>query len=178
MDETKSYLQYLFTRLFVALFFVLFGILIINKIFGPITFYLSYLALQYYSPQIISSTSFIINNIKLNFIPACIASGAYLLLMILTLTTELEFKKALKVIAQGFLLILIANLIRITLLILLLINNYSNLFETLHMLIWKLLSTVFVVLLWIFLTKVNKINNIPIYTDFKKVVEILKEAKK
>ena len=178
MDETKSYLQYLFTRLFVALFFVLFGILIINKIFGPITFYLSYLTLQYYSPQIISSTSFIINNIKLNFIPACIASGAYLLLMILTLTTELEFKKALKVIAQGFLLILIANLIRITLLILLLINNYSNLFETLHMLIWKLLSTVFVVLLWIFLTKVNKINNIPIYTDFKKVVEILKEAKK
>ncbi len=178
MDDIKQYLQKLFTRLFLALFFIIFGIRIIELILGPVTFYLSYLTLQYYSPLLLSSTSFAINNIKLNFIPACVASGAYLLLIILTLTTELPLKKSLKTIAQGFLIILIANLIRIDLLIILLIKNYSSLFETLHLFIWKLLSTVFVVLLWIFLTKYNKIENIPIYSDYRKILEIIKEAKR
>ncbi|MBI2499608.1 pacearchaeosortase [Candidatus Woesearchaeota archaeon] len=178
MDDIKSYLQYLFTRLFVALFFVILGIRIIESIFGPITFYLSYYTLQYYNPILISSTEFIINEIKLKFIPACIASGAYLLLIILTLMTEMEFRKALKTIAQGFLIILIANLIRIDLLVILLVNNYSDLFNTLHLLIWKTLSTLFVVLLWIILTKINKIENIPIYSDYKKILGIIKEAKR
>ncbi|MEK6952555.1 MAG: pacearchaeosortase [Nanoarchaeota archaeon] len=178
MDNIKPYLQYLFTRLFIALFFVILGVRIIESIFGPITFYLSYYTLKYYNPVLISSTSFIINDIKLNFIPACIASGAYLLLIILTLTTEMSFKKATKIIAQGFLIILIANLIRIDLLIILLVNNYSDLFNTLHLLIWKFISTIFVVLLWIFLTKINKINNIPIYSDYKKILGIVKESKR
>ena len=90
----------------------------------------------------------------------------------------MSFKKATKIIMQGFLLILIANLIRIDLLIILLINNYSDLFNKLHLLIWKFISTLFVVLLWIFLTKINKVEKIPIYSDYKKILGIIKEAKR
>ncbi|MEK6934322.1 MAG: pacearchaeosortase [Nanoarchaeota archaeon] len=173
-----THLQKLFIRYLFALFFVLLGFKIINTIIGPITFYLSYLTLIYFSPELVSSTSFIINQIKLTFIPACNATGAYVLLIILTLTTGLPLKKYFKLLLQGFFIIFIFNLIRIDLLIYLLINGYSNLFETLHLFIWKILSTIFVVILWIFLTRINKIENIPIYTDYKKILKILKQSKK
>ncbi|MEK6922849.1 MAG: pacearchaeosortase [Nanoarchaeota archaeon] len=172
-----KYGKRLILRYSIAVIFAIVGIKIIYFIFSPLTFYSSYYSIYYLSPKLIGSTSFIINNIKLNFISACTAASAYLLLVLLTLTTDIKLKKALRVIFAGSLLILIANLIRIDILIIALVKYGSNLFNTLHLFFWKVLSTVFVVILWIFLTKVFKIKEIPIYSDFKKIYSVYRKPR-
>ncbi len=172
-----KYLHRLFLRLAIAIFFMMLGLKIIYFFISPITFYLSYLSLFYYSPAMASTASFIIENHKLNFIPACTAASAYLLLILLTTTVDIDLKKALKVLGLGFFLILTANIIRIDILIIALIESGSGLFETLHLFFWQILSTLYVVALWIFLTKKFKIKDIPVYSDFKRVLEIYKKSK-
>ena len=173
-----NYLQRLFLRLATALFIIIFGLKIIYFIFSPLTFYSSYLTLLPYSPSLISQTSFLIQEYKLNFIPACTAGSAYLLLILLTIFTDIKPKKTLKVIALGSLIIFIANIIRIDILIYTLITYGSELFNTLHLIIWDFVSTIFVVGLWIFLTYYFKIEEIPVYSDFKKILAIYKKSKK
>ena len=157
---------------------MVFGLKIVYFLISSLTFNLSYYSLFYYNPTLVSEASFIIGNHKLNFISACTAASAYLLLALLTLTTDLNLKKSIKVFLLGSVLILIANIIRIDILIIALIEFGSRTFNTLHLFFWKVLSTVYVVLLWIFLTKIFKIKNIPIYTDFKEIYKIYKESKK
>ncbi len=173
-----KYIPSLITRYLLALFLMIFGLNIIYFIISPLTFKLSYYSLFYYSPILSSENSFIIENNKLNFIPACTAASAYLLLALLVLTTELKLKKSIKTFLLGSLLILIANIIRIDILIITLIEYGSKAFETVHLFFWKILSTIYVVLLWIFLTKYFKIKEIPIYTDFKNILNIYKKSKK
>ena len=159
-----------------ALIFMIIGLKVIYSIISPLTFKLSYWSLIYYNPVIISQTSFLIEQHKLNFIPACTAASAYLLLILLALTTDLPLKKILKTIGFGSLLILIANIVRIDILIITLIESGSQAFETIHLIFWKILSSVYVVLVWIFLTKKLKINNIPIYSDFKEIYTLYKKS--
>lgn len=168
----------LILRYFLAIIFMVLGLPVIYFLLNSLTFYISYYSVSYFSPNLISSTAFIINNVRLNFINACTAGSAYLLLILLTLTVDIKPKKALKVLFTGSLLIFIANIIRIDILIVALIKYGSNLFNTLHLLFWKILSTLFVVFLWILLTKWFKIKEIPIYSDFKHVHKFYKRHKR
>ena len=161
-----------------ALFVMVFGLKIIYFLISPLTFKLSYWSLWYYHPTLISNASFIIQNNKLNFISACTAASAYLLLVLLTLTTKMELKKSVKVFLLGILLIFIANIIRIDVLIITLIEFGSKAFETIHLLFWKILSSIYVVLVWIFLTKIFKIEKIPIYSDSKEIYKLYKRSQK
>jgi len=162
-------------RYILAVILMIFGLNIVYFLISPLTFKLSYLSLFYYNPDVISATSFIIENHKLNFIPACTAASAYLLLALLILTTDIKPKKALKVFLLGSLLILIANIIRIDILIATLIQFGSEAFDTIHLFFWKVLSTIYVVILWIILTKIFKIKEIPIYSDFKNILKLYKK---
>ena len=173
-----KYYKRLIFRYFLALIIMIFGLEIIHSLVSPVTFKLSYLSLFYLSPILTSSTSFLIENYNLNFIPACTAASAYLLLILLTLTTDIKLKKTLKVLLIGSLLILIANIIRIDILIIALIKFNSNLFDTLHLFFWRILSTLYVVILWVLLTKWFKIKEIPIYSDLKKVLKLQKDSKR
>ena len=67
----------------------------------------------------------------------------------------------------GSFLILVANIIRIDILAYLLVKNNVNLFLTLHMLTWKLLSGIYVAFVWIFLVKKYDVKGIPLISDFK-----------
>src|SRR3989344_1881903 len=67
----------------------------------------------------------------------------------------------------GSLLILAMNLIRIDVLIIVLIEKGVNYFETLHLFFWKILSSVYVALVWIFMTYKFKVKEIPVVDDFK-----------
>ena len=153
-------------RIIIALLSLLVGYKIIYFLISPLTFYSSYYSLFYLEPIKITSNSFVVNGVKLNFISACAAASAYLLLLLLVLLTDIKLKEALRIFFVGSLLIFAANIIRIDILIITLIKYGSSLFNTLHLLFWKILSTIYVVLLWIFLTKTFKIKEIPIYSDF------------
>ncbi len=164
-----DYYKRLIIRYFLAIILMVFGLNIIYLLISNLTFKLSYYSLFYYNPKLISDISFLIGNNKLNFIPACTAASAYLLLILLILSIDLNLKKTIKVFLTGSLLILVANIIRIDILIISLVEFGSGAFETLHLFFWKILSTIYVVLLWIFLTKIFKIKEIPVYSDLRKI---------
>ena len=86
---------------------------------------------------------------------------------------DIKLKTSLKMFFLGSFIILLANIIRIESLIIVLINGGKNYFETLHLLIWKVLSSIFVALVWIFLIKIYKIKSIPLISDFKQIRKLM-----
>lgn len=144
-------------------------------IFYPVTFNLTIHSLKYFYTLAVTDNTIVIGSHILKFIPACTAASAYfLLLLLILLTKDIPLKKSIYMFLLGSLLILAANIIRIDILIYILIKYGSNLFNTLHLFIWKILSSLFVVLIWILLTKKFKIKTIPIYSDYKFLIKNLK----
>ncbi len=141
---------------------------ILYKIFAPLTLYPSYILLKlFYNPTLLSQ-SIKIDYYTLNFVPACVAVSAYILLAFLVLSTSsLEWKRRVKLFIFGSLLILILNLIRIIVLIILLIEYGTNYFEAVHLIFWQILASVYVAAVWIFLIKHYKIKSVPVVSDFR-----------
>lgn len=165
----------LITRLIIALLSLIF-FKIYYLIFTTLTIYPIYflLFLLKYSP-LLEKNIILINNIPLKIIPACIAGSAYALFtLLLLLTKNITWKKMLKIWLLGVFLILAMNITRLTILIILFFNLNINYFETLHLFFWKFLSTIYVVLIWIFLTWLFKIKTIPLYSDIKYLIKIMK----
>ena len=143
-------------------------------IFIPLTLWLSYFTLKIFYNPVIQESSIFIEGKQLIFVPACAALSAYILLALLILFTKnIEFKKGVKLFFIGGLLILIMNLIRIDLLIIVLIEKGVNYFETLHLFFWKIVSSIYVALVWIFLVYKFKIKEIPVYSDAKALIRML-----
>lgn len=139
-------------------------------IFTPLTVYPTYIISNIFLNSKLIENALIIDGVIFRFIPACIAASAYLLLAILILTTKgINLKKCFKLFVIGSLLILAANILRLEFLIYLYRNFSIELFNTIHLFIWKVLASVYVVLVWIFLTKYYKIKEIPVYSTLKEV---------
>lgn len=161
----RGYLSVAF-RAALALFIVLF-----KDIFSPLivsfSAYLSYLSLVPFGADLNGSV-ISIGTKAINYVGACAAVMAYVFLLLLILFTRgINFKKGVKMFLLGAFLILVANIIRIDILAYLLVKNNVNLFLTLHLLTWKLLSGLYVALVWIFLVKRFDVKEIPIVSDFK-----------
>lgn len=133
----------------------------------PLTIYGSKLILFFYSP-ILRGNTLAISGIQFEFVEACVASLAYFLLWVLVWwTREIQLKIRLKIVFLGFLLIYIANLLRILVLTIIAVSYSFNLFTKLHLLVWNILSGIFVAVIWIILTRKYRIKSIPIYDDIK-----------
>jgi len=172
-----NYYTKLSIRLFLALLTAVLGSKLIYLILSKPTFYLSYLSVFFYNP-IIRENYLLINNVKLIFVPACIAASAYLLLgLLILLTKDIKFQTSIKIFIIGSLAILIANLIRIFILIIILISYNFNTFQNLHLFFWKILSSIYVALIWILLTKYYNIKTIPIYSDLKEILKSINQSK-
>ncbi len=156
----------LITRYILAVLIVLFRD-ILSPAITSASAYLSYLTLAPFGADLN------VNVISLGFraieyIEACAAVGAYIFLLLLILfTRNIDLKKGIKLFLVGSLLILVANLIRIDILAYLLINNNVNLFLTIHMLTWKILSGIYVAFVWIYLVRKYNVEETPIISDFK-----------
>ncbi|QQG39032.1 MAG: pacearchaeosortase [Candidatus Woesearchaeota archaeon] len=146
-------------------------------IFTPLTIYPSYLILKLagFNPILLSSTKILLSNITLNFIPACIAASAYYLLyLLILLTKDLTLLKSIKLFIYGSLLILIMNIFRIYTVVFILLNYSKNYFDAIHLTFWTIFSSIYVALVWVFLTKKLKIKTIPFYSDAKYLYKKLK----
>lgn len=149
---------------------------LLYKIFSPLTIYPIYFIyyLLGYSPSL-SNNILAVNNYNLAFIEACISPYAYyMLLALVMLTKDIQLSSRLKMLLLGSILILIINLSRIIILIQILLNAGVNAFYNIHIAIWLLGSTVFIVLLWLFLIKIFKISSIPIYSDLMYLLQYIK----
>ena len=142
-------------------------------IFLPLTIYPVFAAFKLLNFQTsISGSSLIVNAQPLAFISACIAPYAYyLILALIMLTKEIKPMTRFKMFLLASILILLANILRIIILTLVLLYHGNNEFELIHISFWYFVSTIYVVLVWILLTKIFKITSIPIYSDFKYLLE-------
>lgn len=162
--KTKEYC-FIFIRYFLLILAPLGNLAFFYVIFTPLTLYLSYFLINIFFDATISGNYIFFGNNVISMIPACVAGSAYYLLLILNLSTRgILIKKRIALLISSFVSFLILNSIRILLLAVIL--NYSQTyFNSVHLLFWYLLSTIFVVLIWFVHVKIFNIKEIPVYSD-------------
>ncbi len=80
----------------------------------------------------------------------------------------------LKLFVYGALLIFAFNIVRILVLVFVYVTFGKNYFDALHLVLWQVVSTIVVVLIWLFLIKKYKIKRIPVYSDVKYLIKLMK----
>ncbi len=124
----------------------------------------------FFSEGVIEGTSFLIQGYALNFIPACIATIAYILLALLILSTkDLSWKQRTAMFLTGSIMIFIANMLRIWVLLHFLLTYGYETFSLWHLFIWHGVSSIFVALTWIVLVRLYHVKSIPAYDDLKEL---------
>jgi len=152
---------------YLTLLILMFTTPLIYKVFSPLTIYPSfYLIKLFFIQTTLINNTILINEFPIQIISACIGASAYLLLLILNLSTPMSIKKRIQTLAFSISTLLIINILRIFLLSILAYKT-PLLFTTIHNITWLFLNTLFVVLIWFLTIKLFKIKAIPIYTDFK-----------
>lgn len=155
------------------LILLIYSLNLFYNIFLILTIYpSSWLLSLFYNSSVFKSIIFV-NSSSIELIPACIAVSAYVLLLILNLTIPMSAKKRIKSIFFSFLSLLLFNIVRIFVFSILLVNNYPY-FKELHAFFWYFLSIALVVIIWFLTTHIFKIRAIPIYSDFKYLIDLNK----
>lgn len=160
----------------------LFNLWIFYFILTPLTIYPVYFILNYLFGALLNANNIILISGShvaiLEMIPACIAGSAYFLLFILNMSVpNIKLKKRIKMILISFLSLLVLNIIRIVILGTLLISG-SSFFDITHKIFWYGLSTIFVVGIWFAEVKIFKIKDIPVFSDIKSLVHLMKKTRK
>lgn len=140
-------------------------------VFSPLTLYPSYWLLSLWYDATLVGSRIITPDYFLNFVDACIAGSAYFLLALLILFTDkIRFRERLYMFLLGSLMILSFNVLRIEILFYILFNYGANIFQSIHLIFWKFLSTIFVFLTWIFLIKKFRVKAVPVFSDYKRIL--------
>lgn len=153
----------------------LFNLWLFYTIFAPLTIYPSYYIIKLFSNVSLSGNVFFINGQTIELTSACIAGAAYYLLFIFNMSVPfIKIKQRIIMILSSFLALLILNISRIVILTMIFISG-SSLFDLAHLIFWYVLSTIFVVGIWLVEIKIFKIKEIPIYSDIKILFERIKK---
>ena len=157
-------------RYFILLVIGILGTPFFYSIFTFLTIEPVYLLLNiFFNPSLISNI-IIINNLPIEIIGACVAGSAYYLLLILNLSMpRIKLGKRIMLLLFSFSLLLILNILRIFLLSVLYVSQFS-LFDIAHKLFWYVGSIVFVVGIWFLSVWIFKIKEIPFYSDINSLL--------
>ncbi|MDO8556104.1 MAG: pacearchaeosortase [Nanoarchaeota archaeon] len=137
-------------------------------VIGPLTLWLSSVFIKMFYPVTLLSDGFVFKNIVLQFIPACAAIPAYILLGLLVLTTRnLLWGDRWLLWLMGSFLILLINVFRILLLTIILFTGGKNWFDAVHIFFWHVVASFMVVVIWWWLIKKFKIKSIPLVDDVR-----------
>ena len=163
----------LITRYLILLLLGLGNLFIIYLIFTPLTIYPVYWILDLFYKVIFNpfSKNIFIGNYQIELIKACIAGAAYYLLLILNLSTKMNLKKRIYSLVYSMLSLFFLNILRIVILSVLFVNNFLF-FNFTHKVFWYGLSIVFVVAIWFSEVYFFKIKDIPVYSDFKNLLQL------
>ena len=113
-----------------------------------------------------------VNGQNLLLIEPCIAVSAFILLFLLNITTmDVKFKDRNFSLLLSLAILFVFNVIRIIFLFSIL--NFGF-FDTIHLIVWYGLSTIFVFLDWILMIKIFKIATIPVVSDIMYLVFSIK----
>ena len=176
MNKDHRKLLEIFTRYIIVLIAGLKSLFIFYKILTPITIGTLALILGIFTEALVTENIIILNWMIIEIIPACVAGSAFYLLFILVFSTGgIKPKERLKMLALSFAALFTLNILRIMFLILIADEAY---FSIVHWTFWYLVSTAFVVGIWIGIVKFYKIKEIPVYSDFLNIIKLVKPAKK
>ena len=137
-----------------------------------LTIYPAYFVINLFYNSYLANNSIFVGGNIINIISACIAGIAYALLLLLILFTNgISLGKSFKMFFVGSLLILIMNIMRIDLLIFVLVEFGSDLFDKVHLIFWNFVSGLYVAFVWIYLVKKFHVKGIPIVSDVKELLK-------
>jgi exosortase/archaeosortase family protein len=176
MYKENRDLSEVFIRYIIILIAGLKNLFIFYKILTPITIGVLVFSLGIFTEVSVTENIITLNWVDIEIIPACIAGAAFYLLFILIFSTGgIKPKERFKILIVSFATLLILNVLRIIFLILIAEEPY---FLIAHWVFWHLISTVFVIGIWIGIVKLYKIKGVPIYSDFMDIKRLVKPIKK
>ena len=165
----------LFIRYLIILLLGIGNLYLFYKILTPATIYAASAILRIFTNPRIFGNMILMKQAAIEIIPACVAGSAFYLLFILLMATpDIKIKKRLLILVTSFIILFLLNIFRILLLIPLASTQY---FDAIHWIFWNLISTIFVVAIWISMVKLFNIKRIPIYSDVKFLSGFLKKRK-
>ena len=174
MDKQSKKILGIFTRYFATLLIGTGNLYVIYKILTPLTIYILSAILSIFTNATLCGNTINMNGITIELVSACIAGSAfYLLLLLIMLTADIKPETRAKAIITSFAMLFALNILRMLVLIPIISASY---FETIHWVSWHIISTIFVVGIWVSIAKIYKIKTIPIYSDIKYFLK-LKNAK-
>jgi len=135
----------------------------------PVYFLLSI----FYEVSVINNT-LIFSGVSIEIVNACVAGAAYYLLLILNLSTKMNYKQRIYSVLFSVFLLLCFNILRIFLLAILFEKDFAYL-QFVHVFLWLFVSIIFIVFIWFLSVKLFKIKNIPVYSD---IIYLIKGIKK
>ena len=173
--EKEGYARQLALRLLTA-FAVGIGYNLFYMILSPLTLHWSYFFFNIFHPMsALLGNTIQTETASFEFIPACVATAAYILLaFLILLTKDISPGERLQMFVYGSLGILAFNIIRIELLLLTYFSLNAS-FDSIHLFVWKFMSTAFVVLLWLVLARVYNVKSIPVYSDVKHIIGMIRK---
>lgn len=161
-------------RYFVLIVLGLFNLYLFYKTFTPLTVYPVFLILKaLFGAELITGTKIYTQGIVIELVKACIAGAAYYFLTILNMTTPMSNSKRIKSLVFLFSSFLVLNIVRIIIFTVLYSNGFRY-FDILHKSVWYFGSTILLLIVWFVNVRIFHISNIPVYTDFKNLIDYIK----
>jgi exosortase/archaeosortase family protein len=175
MDKQASKILDVFARYFLILLVGVGNLYIFYKFLTPLTIRAVAAILDIFSNPFVMDNMIFLKKVIIEIVPACVAGSAfYLLFMLVVSTPDMDIKKRVLVLVTSFSLLFFLNTLRLVLLVPLTTTPY---FETIHWIFWHLISTVFVVAIWVSVVYIYKIKGVPVYSDIKFIASLLKPHK-
>ncbi len=162
-------------RYLILIILGLFNLYLFYLIFTPLTVYPSFWLIKlFYGARILDGNVISFSKGYLaSIIPACVGGAAYYLLTILNLSTPLSNRKRLYSLLFLFSSFLLINIIRIFIFASLITIGFQY-FDLTHAAVWYLGSTVFVVIIWFVNVRIFDINDVPVFTDIRRIYSDIK----
>jgi exosortase/archaeosortase family protein len=168
----------LILRYSLLIIFVFLSVKVFYVIFTPLTIYPVFFVLKQFFNSYLMGNFIFVNNLPIEIIGPCVAGSAYLLLLMLNLSTpSIKLSKRLGITVFSFSLLLIVNILRIVLLSFMFVSG-NSFFDMAHILFWYAGSVIFVVAIWFLSVKIFRIKEIPFYSDIKFLFDDSKLKKK
>lgn len=167
----------LLARYIILLLLAINNLFIIYQLFAPLTIYPVFFIINLlYSPASLLGNAISFSNSSIILVNACIAGAAYYFLIFLNISTPMPLKTRIKSLAFFILSFLFLNILRIVIFSVL-FNAGFTYFNFAHKLTWHLGSTLLLIMLWLINIRLFSIKNIPIYTDIKSIIKLIKTNK-
>jgi exosortase/archaeosortase family protein len=145
-------------------------------ILTPLTLHGLNLFLGFFYEVAISGNGFVVNGVFFELVTACVGGSAFYLLLILILSSrDVNYIDRIKMILLSFFILYVFNVFRIVLMVYMYGSFY---YEFTHWFLWYFISTLFVVILWFWISWLFKVKSVPVYSDFRFLLGLTNGEKK